>query len=119
MQRGYIARTGYDVRVRRNVAAGHTDDLYNKDDMQFYIGLKLDGVPTYRNVSEKLPKHGQLKVYGNPEVYEFEEEVMGIPSSWLVVIKVIVGTEVVILFLSCYPVMVATDQCISYTKSVS
>jgi len=108
VQRGSIAGTGYDVRVRRNVAAGHTDGLYNKDDMQFYIGLKLDGVPTYRNVSEKLPKHGQLKVYGNPEVYEFEEEVMGIPSSKQVVIKVIVGRSSNI-FNSCSPAMVATD----------
>ena len=50
--------------------------LYNSDDIQFYVGLLFDGVPTYRNVSETLPQHGQLYIYTDPEVYEFEEEVL-------------------------------------------
>ena len=70
MQRGSNAGTGHDVRVRRAVGR------YNDDDIQFYIGLQLDGVPTYRNVSEKLPEYGQLDVFGNPELNRFEGDVL-------------------------------------------
>ncbi|KAK2141614.1 hypothetical protein NP493_5173g00007 [Ridgeia piscesae] len=70
MQRGSNAGTGHDVRVRREVGR------YNSDDIQFYIGLILDGVPTYRNVSEPLPEFGQLDVFGNPELDRFEGDVL-------------------------------------------
>lgn len=75
-QRGSIAGTGYDARTRREARFRQTENLYNNDDIEFYIGLLLDGVPTYRNVSEALPKQGKMNIYRNPRVYEFEEEVL-------------------------------------------
>ena len=44
--------------------------------MEFYIGLLLDGVPTYRNVSDALPEYGKLAMYKDPEVHQFEDEVL-------------------------------------------
>ena len=75
-QRGSIAGTGYDVRTRREATFRQTENLYYNDDIEFYIGLLFDGVPTYRNVSEALPKQGKMNIYRNLRVYEFEEEVL-------------------------------------------
>ena len=76
MQRISNVKTGKDVRLRRDVASRRPAGFYNKEDVTFYIGLLFDGVPTYQNVSEALPQHGQLYMYKDPEVYVFEQEVL-------------------------------------------
>ena len=39
------------------------------------MGLVLDGVPTYRNISKILPEFGKLSMFDNPELYKFKEEI--------------------------------------------
>ena len=47
----------------------------NLGDLQFYMGLVLDGVPTYRNISESLPQFGKLYIFSDPILYPFKEEI--------------------------------------------
>ncbi|KAI0234406.1 hypothetical protein LSAT2_015304 [Lamellibrachia satsuma] len=69
--------TGYDARMRRQVVERQAADLSdNKDGVKIYIGFLFDGVTTYRNISETLPQQGQMYIYDDPEMYEFEDEVM-------------------------------------------
>ena len=39
------------------------------------MGLVLDGVPTYRNISKVLPEFGKLSMFDNPELYKFKDEI--------------------------------------------
>ena len=48
--------------------------MYFRQDKQFYAGFDLDGVDSYRNISDILPDYGQIQIYLNPEYYSFEEE---------------------------------------------
>ncbi|KAI0234412.1 hypothetical protein LSAT2_015310 [Lamellibrachia satsuma] len=60
----------HDARARREA------NSINSDEMKFYIGLLLDGVPTYRNVSDTLPEYGKLDMFNDPKVFEFKDEVL-------------------------------------------
>ena len=68
--------TGYGERVRRSAASKRQAGLLNSDDVQFYMGLLLDGVTTYRNISETLPQYGKLNMFTDPQVDSFAEEVL-------------------------------------------
>ncbi len=51
----------------------------NRDDFQFYVGFRLDGVHTYRNVSTTLPEYGIIDLFTDPEIHQFENTVDGRP----------------------------------------
>ena len=70
-------------RIKRQVDI--TDSLgyqLNSDSLQFYIGFQLDGVMTYKNLSEALPQMGILNVFTNPEFEEFDDEVTNYRPYW-------------------------------------
>ena len=70
VQRDRGAVASHDARARREA------NSLNSDEMEFYIGLLLDGVPTYRNVSDTLPEYGKLDMFNDPKVFEFKDEVL-------------------------------------------
>lgn len=41
-------------------------------DLHFYMGLKLDGVARYRNLSNSLPQYSELTVYVDPVIEKFK-----------------------------------------------
>lgn len=96
-QRDSDSGTGYDARMRRQVVERQAADLSdNKDGVKIYIGFLFDGVTTYRNISETLPQQGQMYIYDDPEMYEFEDEVMDFRrNDEQIVIQVIISS-------SCY-----------------
>ena len=61
--------------MRRNADFNWPAGRLNSKDLHFYMGLVLDGVPTYRNISKVLPEFGKLSVFDNPELYKFKEEI--------------------------------------------
>ena len=74
--------TGYDARTRRAlpVALGSAG-LYNTPDLEFYIGFVMDGIKKYQNLTDTLPRYARLDVYTDPDVYEFEREVLPFRAS--------------------------------------
>ena len=43
------------------------------DYLEFHLGLQLDGVKTYNNVSETLPEYGKINVFMDPQVSPIPE----------------------------------------------
>ena len=78
----FNAGTGHDARTRRALPDGlGSAGLYNTHDLQFYIGFVLDGVSKYQNLTDTLPRYARLYVYADPDVYEFEREVLPFRAS--------------------------------------
>ncbi|KAK2177081.1 hypothetical protein NP493_619g02021 [Ridgeia piscesae] len=66
---------GIGYRMRRNADFKWPAGILNSGDLHFYLGLVLDGVPTYRNISKVLPEFGKLSMFDNPELYKFKDEI--------------------------------------------
>ena len=80
-------RSLVETRSKRDVIAMHQNEdgdnfKLNSEDLQFYVGFRLDGVRLYRNMSEVLPQFGILDVYVNPEFEAFTEEVQYFRPYW-------------------------------------
>ena len=57
---------------RRKRQTGQTAGLINSLNKKFYIGIKLDGIDKYENVSETLGStYGVIKVFSDPIIDEF------------------------------------------------
>ena len=61
--------------TRHKRQADNSDFKLNSDTLQFYLGFHLDGVLTYRNMSEVSPALGILSVYVNPEIRPLDDDV--------------------------------------------
>ena len=60
-----------DARYRRNILKTWINDHV----LDWYMGLILDGVKTYLNLSESLPDKSQLLIYSSPVIDDFDPEV--------------------------------------------
>ena len=69
--------TSESARRRRRRRASDPASRLRRDvhspSREYTIGLALDGVGTYGNLSKALPDYGSMALYPDPQVYRLEE----------------------------------------------
>ena len=51
------------------------------EEVDFTLGMKLDGVDKYKNLSIALPEYSQIQVYIDPKIQPFDEIITFRPFS--------------------------------------
>ena len=62
------------IRVKRQSPPENAEIITPyENELKVYIGFIFDGVPTYRDLSESLPKYKELVIFPNPKFIRFNE----------------------------------------------